>query len=110
MDKGPRETDILCGANAANMLYYFNEEKYGILPEEVKKELKLICVLYCADVGGGIVISFSKDHRLLIATLEPIDEIGSELKIKEMREKNREFFEKLEEFSEAFFGEDGDRS
>ena len=101
--------NILCAANSSNMLFYFNEDKYGILPEDVKKELKIICVLYCADVGGMITLSFSDEHRLLISTIEPIDEIGAELKIKQMREQNAELFSMLEEFSRKFFvGEDED--
>lgn len=96
--------NILCAANSSNMLFYFNEDKYGILPEDVKKELKIICVLYCADVGGMITLSFSDEHRLLISTIEPIDEIGAELKIKQMREQNAELFSMLEEFSRKFFG------
>ena len=96
--------NILCAANSSNMLFYFNEDKYGILPGDVKKELKIICVLYCADVGGMITLSFSDEHRLLISTIEPIDEIGAELKIKQMREQNAELFSMLEEFSRKFFG------
>ena len=100
------EGGILCAANSANMLFYFNEEKYGILPEEVKKELKILCVLYCSDVGGIISMGFSEDHRLMISTIEPIDEIGAELKIEKMRRDNEELFSMLEGFSRKFFGEE----
>ena len=100
--------DMLCAANSANMLFYFNEEKYGMLPEDVKKELKIICVLFCSDVGGIITMSFSEDHRLLIMTIGPIDEIGAELKIEKMRRDNEELFSMLEEFSRKFFGGEAD--
>lgn len=100
--------DMLCAANSANMLFYFNEEKYGMLPEDVKKELKIICVLFCSDVGGIITMSFSEDHRLLITTIGPIDEIGAELKIEKMRRDNEEIFSMLEEFSRKFFGGEAD--
>ena len=104
--EGKKDSNILCAANSANMRFYFNEEKYGMLPEDVKKELKIICVLYCSDVGGAIILSFSEDHRLLISTMEPIDEIGAELKITKMRKDNEELFSMLEEFSRKFFGEE----
>ena len=39
--------NVLCGANAQSMRYYFNEDDFGILPEQIKKELKIICVTYC---------------------------------------------------------------
>lgn len=95
------EAEVLCGANASNMKFYFNEEAYGILPKAVKEELKILCVLYCADVGGAITLSFDEENKLRITTLSPIDEIGAELKVKAMQSENREFFEKLEEFAGA---------
>lgn len=94
--------NVLCAANAVNMKYFFNEEKYGILPERIKKELKVILVSYCSDVGGTIVFSYSEDKKLLITTMEPVDDIGSEIKIKEMQKKNSELFAQLELFAENF--------
>ena len=96
------EAEVLCGANASNMKFYFNEERYGILPKAVKEELKILCVLYCADVGGAITLSFDEDHRLRITTFSPIDEIGAELKVKAMQLEHQEFFGQLEEFSRQF--------
>ena len=93
---------VLCAANAANMRFYFNEEAYGILPKPVKEELKVICVLYCADVGGIISLEFTDAHKLRITTMEPIDEIGAELRVKEIQRKNQELFEMLEQFDEEY--------
>ena len=93
---------VLCGANAQSMRWYFNEEDFGILPEEVKKELKVICVSYCADVGGAITISYDQGHRLHLQTIDPIDEIGAELKIRRIQSDNAELFEQLEMFSKTF--------
>ncbi len=93
---------VLCGANAQSMRWYFNEEDFGILPEGVKKELKVICVSYCADVGGAITISYDQDHRLHLQTIDPIDEIGAELKIRRIQSDNAELFEQLEMFSKTF--------
>lgn len=94
--------NVLCAANATNMKYYFNEEKYGILPSQVKDELKVILVKYCSDVGGTIIFSYNENKTLLITTLDPIDEIGAELKVKEMQKKNCELFSQLEQFAEHF--------
>ena len=96
------ETTVLCGANASNMKFYFNEERYGILPKPVREELKKLCVLYCADVGGAIVLAFDASHHLKITTLEPIDEIGAELKIKSVQQEYAELFGMLEAFSRQF--------
>ena len=96
------DTTVLCGANASNMKFYFNEERYGMLPKPVREELKKLCVLYCADVGGAIVLAFDASHHLKITTLEPIDEIGAELKIKGIQQEYAELFGMLEEFSRQF--------
>ncbi|MBQ9420522.1 MAG: hypothetical protein IJU30_02030 [Lachnospiraceae bacterium] len=94
--------NVLCGANAQSMRYYFNEDDFGILPEQIKKELKIICVTYCADVGGAVTLSFDDAHHLHFQTIDPIDEIGSELKIRKLQNDYRELFEQLEEFSRTF--------
>ncbi len=94
---------VLCGANAQSMRYYFNEEEFGILPEQIKKELKVICVSYCSDVGGAVTLAFDDDHRLHFQTIDPIDEIGSELKIRKLQSECRELFEQLETFSRMYF-------
>ena len=36
---------ILCGANAYEQKYYFNE-KFDKLPQSIKDELHIICVLF----------------------------------------------------------------
>ena len=50
---------VLCGANAYEMKYYFNEQFNGI-PESIKKELNIICVLYTEEVGGIFTIGFDE--------------------------------------------------
>ena len=93
---------VLCAANAVNMKYFFNEEEFGILPSGVKDELKILLVKYLSDVGGIIMLQFDENNRLQITTVDPIDEIGAELKVKEIQSENRELFEQLETFAEAF--------
>ena len=93
---------VLCSANATSMMYYFNEEDFGILPREIKNMLKVLLVSYCADVGGIIILAFNEEYRLEIHTIDPIDEIGSELLIKRMQTENAELFGSLEEFAVAY--------
>ena len=52
-----QENIILCGANSYQQKYYFNE-KFKLLPENIKKELQIMCVLFTEDVGG---IKYSGD-------------------------------------------------
>lgn len=93
---------VLCCANAQSMKYYFNEEEYGILPDEVQDELKIALVNYCADVGGIIMLLFDDEHKLHIQVMDPIDEIGSELLVRRIQREKAELFEQLEEFARAY--------
>ncbi len=93
---------VLCCANAQSMKYYFNEEEYGILPDEVQAELKIALVNYCADVGGIIMLVFDDEHKLHIQVMNPIDEIGSELLVRRIQRGKAELFKQLEEFARAY--------
>lgn len=42
---------VLCGANSYEQKYYFNEQ-FSNLPENIRQELQIMCVLYTEDVGG----------------------------------------------------------
>ena len=46
---------VLCGANAYEQKYYFNEKFAGI-PESIKEELHVICVLFTEEGGGVFTI------------------------------------------------------
>lgn len=92
---------VLCCARADTMQYYFNEEEFGMIPEAVKKKLKMELVTYCEDVGGIILMEFNEQGWLYIKTMDPVDEIGSELLIKRMQEENKELFDQLVEYKKA---------
>ena len=84
---------VLCGANAYEQKYYFNEQFKG-LPEAVKKELNIISVLFTQEVGGVFTFMFEKDGTIVMETNadeEDItyDEISSGLMIREIQ-KNRQ--------------------
>lgn len=95
--------NILCGANADSQKYYFNDEKYGNLPQAVKDELKIMLVTFLEDVGGAATLGFDDDHNLQITTYEPRDEIGAELLIKKMQEEKADLFNQLELYHRTFF-------
>ena len=42
------ERIVLCGANAYEQKYYFNEKFNGI-PDSIKDELHIICVLFTVE-------------------------------------------------------------
>ena len=99
---------VLCGASAYEQKYYLNED-FKSLPSQVQDELKIMCVLFTEDVGGILTLVFDEDGKLLLETSADegdllYDEIGSELKIRQIRKEKAEF---LELFYKVFFlGED----
>lgn len=98
---------VLCSASKYAQKYYLNDDFDG-LPETVKKELQVMCVLFTEDVGGVIIIEFDDSGTLQIKTEAYeddilYDEIGSVLKIKQMQETKKELFEQLEQYFQAFF-------
>ncbi len=105
------DTVVLCGASSYEQKYYFNQD-FDSLPQAVKDELHIMCVLYTEDVGGVLTLEFDDKGNLefKVASDEGdylFDEIGSVLKIKQYQEEKRELLESLELYYRTFFlGED----
>ena len=102
-----QENVVLCGASAYEQKYYFNTD-FSSLPEHVKQELQILCVLYTEEVGGVLTLEFDEEGRLQFRTeaLEAdarYDEIGSALRIKQLRQEKRELLESLEMYYRVFF-------
>lgn len=97
----------LCGSNAYQKKYYLNEDFQG-LPDQVKDELKIACVLYTEEVGGILTVEFNEDGKLSFVTQAEendffYDEIGGALKIKQMQQEKRDLWESLELYYKVFF-------
>ena len=100
------EKVVLCGANAYEKKYYFNERFAGI-PESIKEELHVICVLFTEEVGGIFTIEFEKDGNVSMRTEYAdddflYDEIGSGLLVGEVRRRRQEMFESLSLYYRVF--------
>jgi hypothetical protein len=101
---------VLCASSKYEQKFYLNEEFKG-LPEEIKKELKIMCVMFTEDVGGIITLEFDTEGTLNIVTEayeEDLlyDDIGCELKIKQLRQEKKELFQSLELFFRTFYLEE----
>lgn len=101
------ENVVLCGANSYEQKYYFNEQ-FSNLPESIKQELQIMCVLYTEDVGGILTLEFDEDGTLEFKVTAPeedylFDEIGSVLKIKQYQMEKRELLEALEMYYRVFY-------
>lgn len=100
---------VLCGANSYEQKYYLNPD-FENLPQHIKDELKILCVLYVNDVGGILTLIFEESGELEFQVTaeegDPMfDEIGSRLKIKEiqMDEKKQELLGQLQLYYKVFF-------
>lgn len=97
---------VLCGANAYEMKYYFNQQFEG-LPESVKEELHILCVLFTEEVGGVFTIAFEEDGSIALETNADdddiyYDDISSGLMVAEVRRRRQELFESLSLYYRVF--------
>lgn len=100
------EKIVLCGANAYEQKYYFNEQFKGI-PQSIQDELHIICVLFTTEVGGIFTIVFEPDGTLAFETDAAeddilYDEISSGLLIGEIRRHRQELLESLSLYYRVF--------
>lgn len=102
-----QENVVLCGSSAYERKFYFNED-FSSLPEQIRQELQIMCVLFTEDVGGVLTLEFDDEGNLdLKVSVDEndllFDEIGSALKIKQLQNDKREMFEALEMYYKVFF-------
>jgi len=96
------EEIVICGANAYEEKYYFNP-LFDKIPDSIKEELRIICVLFTEEVGGIITIGFDETGELNIMTQAAdedylYDEISSGLLVARIRATRQELFESLNLF------------
>lgn len=101
-----QEKIVLCGANAYDKKYYFNE-RFNAIPESIKNELHIICVLFTEEVGGIFTIVFEPDGTLAFETDAEeddiyYDEVSSGLLISEIRRNRQELLESLSLYYRVF--------
>ena len=97
---------VLCGANDYEQKYYFNEQFKGI-PESIRDELHILCVLFTEEVGGVFVIAFEEDGSIVLETNADedditYDEVSSGLMVSEVRRNRQELFEALRLYYKVF--------
>lgn len=97
---------VLCAANSYEQKFYLNPE-FASLPESIRQELQIMCVLYTEDVGGIFLVVYDGDGHLELKVDHEeddftFDEIGSVLKIKELQKTKTELFEALELYYRIF--------
>ena len=101
------EKVVLCGANSYTEKYYLNPD-FEQLPESIKNELKILCVLYVHDVGGILTLVFEENGELCFEVTSAegdamFDEIGSRLKIKQIQQEKQDLLQSLQLYYQVFF-------
>ncbi len=102
---------ILCASSSYEKKFWINED-FKMLPEQIRQELKIMCVLFTEDIGGILTMEYEEDGTLIFRVDSDesdylYDEIGSVLKIKQLQREKAELLEALELYYKLFFlGED----
>lgn len=107
MEQEEKYRIVLCGSNAYDKKYYFNPQ-FEKLPENVREELQIMCVLFTEEVGGIFTIGFTLSGNVVMDTRAEegdllYDEIGSALLIKKLRREKQEVFQSLEIYYRVTF-------
>ena len=107
MEQEEKYRIVLCGSNAYDKKYYFNPQ-FEKLPENVREELQIMCVLFTEGVGGIFTIGFTPNGNVVMDTRAEegdllYDEIGSALLIKKLRREKQEVFQSLEIYYRVTF-------
>ena len=104
-----QENIVLCGASAYEQKYYFNQDFHS-LPEHVKQELQIMCVLFTEDVGGVLELVFDEEGKLEFrASCDEgdllYDDIGCGLKIRELQRTKEDLLSALELYYKVMTGQ-----
>lgn len=99
---------VVCGANAYEQKYYFNEEIFGKLPQSIKDELHIISVLFTEEVGGIFTIVVDAEGGVSMETQFDesdyyYDDIASGMLIKKIRDNKEELLESISLFYRVFY-------
>ncbi len=101
------EEVILCASSAYDKKFYLNEE-FSKLPDEIKDDLKIMCVLFTEEVGGILKLVFDEEGTLMFRTEADegdllYDDIACGMLIKKLQYEKRELLESVEMFYKVFF-------
>lgn len=102
-----KDSLVLCGANSYEEKYYLNE-LFKKLPQQVKDELQIMCVLFTEECGGILTLEFLKDGSLVFRTRVDdydyyYDEIEAGLQIRRLQDEKKELLESLELYYRTVF-------
>ena len=99
---GQEERTLLAMVSQYTDKYFWNE-KLGVLPEEIRKEVLVLLIMITEEAGGITVLGFEEDGEVYLAsTCEEgdlgYDEISAGLLIREVEREHRDLLEQLSEW------------
>jgi len=98
---------VLAASSSYDRKYFFNQE-FEALPESIREDIQVMLVMFTMEIGGILTMSFDEDGTMLIESESDeedilYDEIGADLKIKQMTIDRQELFQNLELFFKVFY-------
>ena len=98
---------VLAASSSYDRKYFFNKE-FEALPESIREDIQVMMVMFTMEIGGILTMSFDEDGTMLIESESDeedilYDEIGADLKIKQMTIDRQELFQNLELFFKVFY-------
>lgn len=98
---------VLAASSSYDRKYFFNQE-FEVLPESIREDIQVMMVMFTMEIGGILTMLFDEDGHMFIESEcdeEDIlyDEIGADLKIKEMTNDHQELFQNLAMFFKVFY-------
>lgn len=100
---------VLCGASAYSKKFYI-DQNFKNLPDSIKDELKIMCVLFTEDIGGVFELVFDEEGKLEFrASCDEgdllYDDIGCGLKIRELQRTKEDLLSALELYYKVMTGQ-----
>jgi len=91
---------------------YFLAEDFLTLPEEIKEDIKVLCVLTAQKLGCTFLLDMDEDGDISFRLVREVDdlnfdEIGAELEVKEISRKQKELLHALKLWYTVFKTEEG---
>lgn len=98
---------VLCGASSYDKKYYFNRS-FDKIPENIKEELHIICVLFTEECGGVFTIGFTPYGKIEMDARKDegdllYDDISARLLIREIQRRKKEMLRALSIYYKVTF-------
>lgn len=105
------ERKILAAADAGKQKYFL-EPAFRELPESIREEVRVICVLLAQKLNCTFLMGFDEEGALYFETVRreddfDFDDIGAGLEINAVRREKKELLRALELWYAVFFTEEG---